>query len=47
MLITEQMVRKYRAEGYFTVEGLFTPDEVDGVRREISKIVEDHPPKEG
>ncbi len=46
MLITGQMVRKYRAEGYFTVEGLFTPDEVDGVRREISKIVEDHPPKE-
>ncbi|MDE0298671.1 MAG: phytanoyl-CoA dioxygenase family protein [Candidatus Poribacteria bacterium] len=44
--ITDATVRKYHDEGYFTVEGLFSSHEVEGVRREITKIVEDHPPVE-
>ena len=47
ILITDEMVMKYHNEGYFTVEGLFSSDEVEGVQREITKIVEDHPPMEG
>ncbi len=46
ILITDAMVRQYRDEGYFTVERLFSSDEVEGVRHEITKIVEDHPPME-
>lgn len=45
-LITDAMVRKYDDEGYFTVENLFSSNEVEGVRREITKIVEDHAPME-
>ena len=42
--ISDEIVAKYHNEGYFTVDGLFTADEIEGVRREITKIVEDHPP---
>ena len=46
ILITDEMVMKHHNEGYFTVEGLFSNDEVEGVQREITKIVEDYPPIE-
>ena len=46
ILITDEMVMKHHNEGYFTVEGLFSSDEVEGVRREITNIVEDYPPME-
>ena len=46
ILITDEMVMKHHYEGYFTVEGLFSNDEVEGVRRGITKIVEDYPPIE-
>ena len=46
ILITDEMVMKHHNEGHFTVEGLFSNDEVEGVRREITNIVEDYPPME-
>ena len=42
--INDEMVQQYHEEGYFTVAGLFSADEVEGVRHEITKIVESHPP---
>ena len=42
-MITNETVRRYRDEGYFTVKGLFSTDEVEGVRQEITKIIENHP----
>jgi len=42
-LLTEERRRKFREEGYFVVEGLFTTDEVEAVRREITAIVDRHP----
>ena len=31
IFINDEMVGQYHEEGYFTVEGLFTADEVEGV----------------
>ncbi len=47
-LIDDQRLEQYREHGYFTVENLFTADEVEGVRKEITKIVDRYPdvPKE-
>ena len=47
-LIDDQRLEQYREHGYFTVENLFTVDEVEDVRKEITKIVERYPdvPKE-
>lgn len=42
-LISSQQIKQYRQQGYFTVEGLFTPDEVVAVRSEITKIVARYP----
>ena len=46
-LINDAMIQQYHEEGYVTVEGLFTVDEVEGVRKEITKIVNSHPPVKG
>ena len=32
-LISDQLLEQYREHGYFTVENLFTSDEVEGVRQ--------------
>ena len=47
-LISDQLLEQYREHGYFTVENLFTSDEVEGVRKEITRIVDRYPdvPKE-
>lgn len=47
-LINDQILKQYHEHGYFTVEGLFTAEEVKGVRNEIPKIVARYPdvPKE-
>ena len=42
-LISSHRIQQYHELGYFTVEGLFTPDEVEGVRNEITKIVARYP----
>ena len=42
-LINDQLLERYREQGYFTVEGLFTAEEVEGVRDEIPKIVARYP----
>ena len=41
--INDQLLKQYREQGYFTVEGLFTAEEVEGVREEIPKIVARYP----
>ena len=33
--INDQLLKQYREQGYFTVEGLFTAEEVESVRDEI------------
>ncbi len=47
-LVNDQLLKQYREQGYFTVEGLFTAEEVQSVREEIPKIVARYPdvPKE-
>lgn len=42
-LINDQLLRRYHEQGYFTVKGLFTAEEVEGVRNEIPKIVARYP----
>jgi phytanoyl-CoA hydroxylase len=42
-LLTDARRRQFREAGYFVVEGLFTTDEVEAVRREITAIVDRHP----
>ena len=42
-LINNQILQQFREKGYFTVKGLFTTDEVEGVRNEITKIVAQYP----
>ena len=42
-LISDRQIQRYHEQGYFTVEGLFTADEVDAVRNEITKIVARYP----
>ena len=42
-LTSNQQLQQYHQQGYFTVEGLFTPDEVEAVRNEITKIVARYP----
>ena len=42
-LINDQLLEQYREQGYFTVKGLFTAEEVEGVREEIPKIVARYP----
>ena len=37
-LINDQLLEQCRERGYFTIEGLFTDEEVEGVRDEIPKI---------
>lgn len=41
-LLTEARRRQFCEEGYFVVEGLFTMDDVEAVRREITAIVDRH-----
>ena len=47
-LADNQILKAYHEQGYFTVEALFTADEVEGVLKEITKIAERYPnvPKE-
>jgi phytanoyl-CoA hydroxylase len=47
-LVTPGQERQYREQGYFVVEDLFTPGEVERTREEITRIVDRHPdvPKE-
>ncbi len=42
-LINEQLLEQYRDYGYFTIEALFTNEEVEAVRTEISKIIARYP----
>ena len=42
-LIHDQLLRRYHEHGYFTAKGLFTAEEVEGVRNEIPKIVARYP----
>ena len=42
-LINDQTLGQYHEKGYFTVEGLFTDDEVEGVHQEITRIVACYP----
>lgn len=41
--INDRQLKQYEEQGYFTVEGLFTAQEVEGVRNEIPKIVARYP----
>ncbi len=41
--ISDQQILQYRQQGYITVGGLFTADEVESVRSEITKIVRCYP----
>lgn len=47
-LLEAQKLTQYREQGYFTVEKLFALDLVDGIKKEITRIVDQHPniPKE-
>ena len=42
-LIHDQQLKQYEEQGYFTVEGMFTAEEVEGIRDEIPKIVARYP----
>ncbi len=42
-LISNQQLQQYHQQGYFTVEGLFTADEVEAVRNEITNTVARYP----
>lgn len=42
-LLDQQKLTQYRELGYFIVEGLFTMDLVESIRKEITKIVDRHP----
>lgn len=37
---SEEQLRRFREEGYFIVRGVFTPEVLDGARREIEALVE-------
>jgi phytanoyl-CoA hydroxylase len=47
-LITREQEAQYREHGYFVLERMFTPDEVEQTRAAITRIVDRHPdvPKE-
>lgn len=42
-LFSGRQIQQYHEQGYVTVEGLFTADEVDAVRNEITRIVARYP----
>ncbi|MBM3265652.1 MAG: phytanoyl-CoA dioxygenase family protein [candidate division Zixibacteria bacterium] len=41
--LTQQQVDGFREQGYCLVDGLFSRDEVEGVRREITRIMQTYP----
>jgi phytanoyl-CoA hydroxylase len=42
-LLDDKKLIQYKELGYFTVEGLFTMDLVESIRKEITKVVDRHP----